>query len=144
MMRQFRKVKEYWRPDSLRLRFVKGKHGWLWPGHSLWRLLSCLDTDEVSIWTAWKKYRKRVRVSCKLSKGTKWMEAQMKRFRDSHWDVWGHDHKISRTEQKCTLAEDCSSFEMRRMTTRTDQLFCIVEATGFWFIPGSLRLRLKA
>ena len=53
-----------------------------------------------------------------------------KEFGDSHQDIWGHDHKIVRTEQKCTLAEDCTSFEMKRMMTRTDQLVCIAEATG--------------
>ena len=92
--------------------------------------LSCSDTDDASIRTAQKKYRKRVRASCKLSKGSDWMETQMKRIRHSHQDVWGHDHKIVRTEQKHALVEDCTSFEMKRMTTKTDQLLCIVEATG--------------
>ena len=68
--------------------------------------LSCSDTDEVSIQTAQKRYRKRVRASCKLSKGSEWMEAQMKRIRDSHQDKWGHDLAIIRLDWKCTLAED--------------------------------------
>ena len=97
--------------------------------------LSCSDNDDISIWTTWKKYRKRVRASCKLSKGSDWMETQMKRITDSHQDVWGHDHKVVRTEWKCTLAEDCTSFEMRRMTTRTDQLLYIAEATGSKIYP---------
>ena len=59
-----------------------------------------------------------------------WMETQQKRINDSHHYVWENDQKIIRTEQKCTLAEDCTSFEMRRMTTRPDQLLCIAEATG--------------
>ena len=92
--------------------------------------LSCSDTDEVSIQTTQKKYRKRVRASCKLSKGSNWMEAQMSSIGDSHQDIWGHDHKIIGTEQKCSLVEDCTSFEMRKMTTRTDQLLHIAEATG--------------
>ena len=92
--------------------------------------LSCLDTDEASVWTAHKKYRKRVRASCKLSKGSDWTETQMKRIGDSHQDMWSHDHKIIRREWKHALAEDHTSFEMRRMTTRTDQLLCIAEATG--------------
>ena len=50
---------------------------------------SCSDTEEVSIWTTWKRYRKRVRVSCKLSKGSYWMEAQLKRISNCHQDVWG-------------------------------------------------------
>ena len=54
----------------------------------------------------------------------------MKKIGDIHQDVWGHDLKIIRTEQKCTLLEDCTSFEMRRMMTRTEQLFHIAEATG--------------
>ena len=92
--------------------------------------LSCWDTDEVSRQTTWKIYRKRVRASCKLSKGNDWMEAQMKRIRDSCQDIWGHDHMIIRTEQKCTLVEDCTSFKMWRMTTRTNQLLHTAEATG--------------
>ena len=31
-----RQPKEHQRPDILRLRLIKGKHGWLWPRHSLW------------------------------------------------------------------------------------------------------------
>ena len=73
--------------------------------------LSCSETDDVSMWPAWKKYRKRVRASCKLSKGTDWMETEMKRIRESHQNIWSHDHKIVRTEWKCALVEDCTSFE---------------------------------
>ena len=54
----------------------------------------------------------------------------MKRIGDSFQDIWGHDHKITRTEQKCTLLEDPNSFEMKRMTTRTDQLLHVAEAIG--------------
>ena len=90
---------------------------------------SCSDTDEVSVQTAQKKYRKRVRTSCKLSKGSDWMEAQMKGIGVSHQDVWGHDLAIIRSEQKCTLARDQDSFEMWKVMVRTDQLLCIAEAT---------------
>ena len=76
------------------------------------------------------KYRKRVRASCKLSKGNDWTDTQMKRIGDSHQDVWGHDHEIIRTKQKCTLTDDQTSFNMRRMATRTNQLLHIAEATG--------------
>ena len=75
--------------------------------------ISCYDTEDISMWTTQKKYRKRVIASCKLSKGSDWTETQMKRIGDSNQEVWGHDHKIIRTEQKCTVAEDCTSFEMR-------------------------------
>ena len=54
----------------------------------------------------------------------------MKRIGDSHKDVWGHGHKIIRTKWKCTLVDNCNSFKMRRMATRTDQLLHIAEATG--------------
>ena len=67
---------------------------------------------------------------CKLSKGSDWMETQMKTIGDSHQNILDHDHKIIRTEQRCALVEACTSLEMRRMTTRTDQLLCIAEATG--------------
>ena len=49
--------------------------------------LSCSDTNEVSIRMACKKYRKRVRASCKLSKGVDWMDTQMKRIEGGHQDV---------------------------------------------------------
>ena len=93
--------------------------------------LSCSDTDEVSVQTACKKYRKRVRASCKLSKDSDWMETQMKRIGNIHQDVWGHDHKSVRAKYKCALSDDCISFKMRGMATRTNQLICIAEATGF-------------
>ena len=68
--------------------------------------------------------------SCKWRKGSDWLETQMKRIGDSCQDVWGHDHKTTRTEQKCTLVDEHTFFEMRRMTTRTDQLLHTAEATG--------------
>ena len=54
----------------------------------------------------------------------------MKRIKDSHQDMWGHDHEIVMAEQKCTLADDHTCFEMRRMATRTNQLLHIAEAMG--------------
>ena len=92
--------------------------------------LPCSDINDVSMWTPGKKYRKRVKVSCKLSKRSDWMETQIKRIRDSCQDVWGHDHKIIRTEWKHALAEDHTSLKMRWMTRRTNQLLCVAEATG--------------
>ena len=68
--------------------------------------LSCSDTDEVSVQTTQNEIQKTVRASCKLSKSSDWMEAQMKRIMDSHQDVWGHDLAIVRSEQKCALAKD--------------------------------------
>ena len=68
--------------------------------------------------------------SCKLSKSNLWRETQRKMVNNGHQDIWGNDHKIIRTEQKCTLVEDCTSFEMQRMTTRTDQLLHKAETTG--------------
>ena len=52
----------------------------------------CSDTDEVSIQTAHKKYQKRVWASCGLSKGSLWMEVQLKRISDSCQDMSRHDH----------------------------------------------------
>ena len=92
--------------------------------------VSCSDRCEVSIQTAHKRYWKRVWTSCRLSKGSLWMEAQLKRISEHHQDVWGHDHECVRVEQKCALAEDCNSFEMRKVMIRTDQMLCITEATG--------------
>ena len=67
--------------------------------------ISCSDTDKVSIQTAWKKYRKRVWNSCRLSKGSIWMEVQLKRISDSCQGMWGHDHESIRTDWKCTVVE---------------------------------------
>ena len=53
-----------------------------------------------------------------------------KRINDSYQGVWGNDHKIVRTERKHSLTEYCTSFEMQRMRTRTDQLLHIAEDTG--------------
>ena len=99
--------------------------------------LSCSDTNEISMRTVHKKYRERVRVSYKSSKGVDWMDIQMKRIKGGHQDGRGQDLKIVSTEQRCTLADDHTSFKMRRMATRTDQLICIAKATGSKSTPGS-------
>ena len=57
------------------------------------------------------------------------MEAQLKRISENCQDMWEHDHECVRAEQKCALVEDHNSFEMPRMTVRTDQLLCIAAAT---------------
>ena len=88
-----------------------------------------LDVDEVTIQTVQKKYQKRVWASHRLSKGSLWSEAQLKRIANSHQAVWGHDHKSIRTEWVHALVEDCSSFEMCKMMVRTDQLLHIAAAT---------------
>ena len=75
--------------------------------------LSCLDTNEISVRMACKKYRKRVRGSCKLSKGMDWTYTQIKRIEGGPQDVYGHNHEIIRAKWKCALADDCISFEMR-------------------------------
>ena len=59
----------------------------------------CSDTDEASVRTAWKKYHKRLYASCKLGKGSNWMEVQLKRIGNSHQDFWGHDLAIVRSEE---------------------------------------------
>ena len=92
--------------------------------------IMCSDTDEVTIRTACKEYRKRVWTSCSLGKGSLWSEAQLKCIGDSHQAVWGHDHEIVRTAWDDTLEEDWNSFEMHKMLVRTDQLICIAETTN--------------
>ena len=91
--------------------------------------ITCLDTDEVTVWTTQKKYQKRVRVSCRLSKGSLWTDAQLERIGESHQAMWGHSHESIPAEQDCALAEDHNSFEICRMMVRTDQLLCIATAT---------------
>ena len=85
-----------------------------------------------------QKYQK-VQASCRLSKGSLWTEAQLKRIGNSCQYVWGHDHKSIRTEQDCGLAGDHNSFEMWKMMVRTDQLLCIAKATGSKITPETQR-----
>ena len=92
--------------------------------------LTCSDTDEVTIWSTHKKYRRRVQASCSLGKGSLLSEAQLKWVGNSCQAMWGHNHEIIRTEWDCDLEEDHNSFEMHKMTVRTDQLHCIAEATN--------------
>ena len=86
--------------------------------------------EEVSIQTAHKKYQKRVWASCRLGRSSLWMETQLKRISKNHPESGGHNHKSVRAEQKPALAEDHNSFEMWKMTVRTEQLFCIAKTTG--------------
>ena len=85
---------------------------------------------KMSMRTVHKKYRKRVWASCRLSKGSLWMEAQLNRINDKHQHMWEHDHESVRTENKCALVEDHNSFEMWKTMVRTSQLLGITEAIG--------------
>ena len=60
--------------------------------------ISCSDTDQMSVQTACKRYQKKVQASCRLSKGSLWMEAQLKRISENCQDVWGHDYECVRAE----------------------------------------------
>ena len=83
--------------------------------------------DDMTIWTAQKKYWKRLPVcSAKAVYGTK---TQLKRISKSNHAIWGHDQESVQAEWDCALVEDCNSFEMHRMTVRTDQLLHIAMAT---------------
>ena len=101
--------------------------------------ITYLDTDKVTIQTAWKKYWKRVQASFRLSKGSLWTEAQLKRIGDSHQAMWVHDHESVQTEQDHALVEDCNSFEMHRMMVRTDQLLCTATAIDSQYLYQRLR-----
>ena len=92
--------------------------------------VTCLDTDEVTIRTTYKKYWKRVQASCSLDKGSLWSEAQFKWIGNSHQAMWGHDQEVVRTEWDCTPDEDHNSFEMCKVTVRMDQLLHIAEVTN--------------
>ena len=106
--------------------------------------ITCSDTDEVTIRTACKRYRKRVWASCRLGKGILWSETQLKQIGDSCQAMWGHDHEIIRTEQDHALEEDCNSFEMHKMTVMTDQLFALPRPPTQKFTPGNWRLKPMA
>ena len=91
--------------------------------------LTCLDTEEVTIRTTGKRFKKKFQASSSITRGCLWYEAQQKQIVDSHQAVWGTDHEIIQTEQELTLEEDHTSFEVNKMTIRTDQLLQIKEAT---------------
>ena len=73
--------------------------------------LTCLDTEEVAIRTAQKRFWKKVWASCSIARGCLWSEAQLKWIQDSHQAVWESDHEIIWTEWELTLEEDCPSFQ---------------------------------
>ena len=90
--------------------------------------LTCLDTEEVAINSADKKFWKKVWASCSIAKGCLWSEAQLKWIGDSHQAVWESDYEVIKTEWELTLKEDCHSFEVNKMMDRTEQLLQIKEA----------------
>ena len=92
--------------------------------------LSCSDTDDVSMQTAQKKFRKRVRVSCKLNEGSDWTESQMKELGTAINMYGAMITRLLGQSGNVLLVEDYTSSEMRQMMTRTDQLLYIAEATG--------------
>ena len=84
--------------------------------------LTCSDTEEVAVNSAHKKVWKRVWASCCIAEGCLWLEAQLKWIGHSHQTVWESDYEVIKTEQELTLKEDCHTFEVNKMTDRTEQL----------------------
>ena len=105
--------------------------------------VTCLDTDEVTIRTTCKKYKKRVQASCSLGKGSLWSEAKLKQIGDSHQAMCRYDHEIIRMEQNCIPEENYNSFEMCKMTFRTDQLCHIAEATNLKIYTHELKAKAQ-
>ena len=91
------------------------------------------DTEEAVINSTHKKFWKKVWVSCSIAKGCLWYE-----IGDNCHTAWGTDHEVIKTEWDLTLMEDCSSFEVNKMTTRTNQLLWIKEATSSKIHPCEL------
>ena len=58
------------------------------------------------------------------------MDPQMKKIEGGCQDVWGHDHNFVKAKWKHALDDDCTSFNMKQMTTRTNQFIHIAKATG--------------
>ena len=56
-------------------------------------------------------------------------EVQVRQIKDSCQAIWDSDHEIVQTEWLITLEEDHTSFEVNRMTIRTEQLLGVKEAT---------------
>ena len=46
--------------------------------------LSCLDTKEVVIRNAWKRFQKKVQAPCSIVRGCLWSQSQLKQIQDSH------------------------------------------------------------
>ena len=70
--------------------------------------ITCLHTDEGTIWTTRKNYWKRVWASCRFSKGSHWTEAQLKRIGKSHQAMCGQDHESLQVEWDCAPMEECN------------------------------------
>ena len=60
--------------------------------------LTCLDSEEVAVITAQKRFQKKVRVSCSIAKGCLWLKAQLKWIKDSYQAIWQNSHEIILTE----------------------------------------------
>ena len=46
--------------------------------------LTCLDTEEVAVRTAWKRFWKKVWASCSIARGCLWSKAKLNQIKDSH------------------------------------------------------------
>ena len=92
--------------------------------------VTCLDTDEVTVKNAHKKYRKRGEASCSLDKENLWSEVQLKWISNSHQALWAHDKEVIGTEWDHALEEEHNFFEIHKMMLRMDQLPHIAEATN--------------
>ena len=91
--------------------------------------LICSENEEAAIESTHKTFWKKVQASCSIAKGCLWIEAQLRQIGDSHHTVWGSNCEVIKTKWDLALKEDCSSFEVNKMTLRTDQLLQIKEAT---------------
>ena len=87
------------------------------------------DTKRAAINSTHKKFSKKVQDSCNITKGCFWLEAHLKQFGDCHHAVWESNYKVIKTEWELSLKESCNSFEVNKMTVRTDQLLQIKETT---------------
>ena len=99
------------------------------PDSAMGNCLMCLDTKEIAVKSACKKFQKKVHASCSIAKGCPWMDAQLGQIGDSHQTVWGSDYEAVKTKQDIALKGDHSSFEVSKVTDWTDQLLRIKEAT---------------
>ena len=72
--------------------------------------LTCPDSEEASVKSAYKKFHKKVWASCRLARWGLWKMAQMAQIDKCHQTVWGSDYRVVKTEQELALNEDFGSF----------------------------------
>ena len=92
--------------------------------------LMCLDSKDVTVKSAHKKFHKKVSTSCSPTKQSLWKDAQLEQIGNNHKTVWGNNYKSIKIEWDLPQDRDPSSFKVGGMMVCTNQLLHIEVATN--------------